>query len=364
MKHYLDYNATAPIRPEVLAVMQSLLALPLNSSSVHASGRRAKAVIEDARRSIAEHISAFANELVFTGSGTEANNWVLRAFSHLPLFVSAIEHSSIYKAAKVIGKTAIIPVDANGVVDVATLEAQLAGQNNFLVSVMLANNETGVIQPIRAIAEIVHAKSGLLHCDAIQALGKIEVNFSDLGCDLMTLSAHKMGGPVGAAALVIRDKLTVPAMLIGGGQELNRRAGTENIAAIGGFAKATELADLDHMKKLRGWLDQMETELPRELVIGASVPRLPNTSCIIMPNVLAETQLISFDLEGIAVSAGSACSSGRIEPSHVLKAMGIEDKMAAGTIRVSGGWGTTDKDIDITGRVWKKLFHSKNIAMQ
>jgi cysteine desulfurase len=367
MKHYLDYNATAPLRPEAIAVMQELLRLPLNASSVHAAGRQAKGIIEDARRVIAECIGAFANEVVFTASGTEANNWALHASEGGPVIVSAIEHSSVLKPARAASHFSLIPVTSDGVIDIGQLERILPRQGPFLVSLMLANNETGVIQPMREAADIVHARGGLLHCDAVQAFGKIPVDFTALGCDLMTISGHKMGGPVGAAALVIRNGLSLAPMITGGGQEQNRRAGTENIAAIAGFAKATMLMDYSHMKNLRGWLDAMEAQVTsasggRAVIFGAGALRLPTTCCIAVPGISSETQLIRFDLEGIATSAGSACSSGRIEPSHVLRAMGAGAEIAGSALRISGGWRTTKEDIKAVAAQWKLLLNGHKAA--
>lgn len=361
IKHYLDYNATTPARPQVLEIMHELQALPLNPSSVHENGRKAKGIVDNARRTIGETVGAFANEIVFVASGTEANNWALRAFPQYKTFLSAIEHSSVLKTAGTLDNPVIIEVTKDGMVDIAAFEKSLP-QEKFLVSVMLANNETGVIQPLQEIAKIVHKRNGLVHCDAVQALGKIPVDFTALGCDLLTISAHKMGGAAGAAALIVKNNLHLSPMLIGGGQELNRRAGTENVTAIAGFAKAVELIDLKALNLLRPWLDRFESEVKKlgGKVIGEDATRLPNTSCITMPNVTAETQLISFDLEGIAVSAGSACSSGRIEPSHVLKAMGLKAQEASTAMRASGGWATTEHDITTLTESWKKLYTRKN----
>jgi cysteine desulfurase len=365
MKHYLDYNATAPVRPEVVAVMRELLPIPLNASSIHAQGRRAKSIIEDARRTIAEIIGTFANEIVFTSSGTEANNWALRSLKSLPLFISGIEHSSVLGTAQAIGMPDILPVTREGIVDMAVCAGLLPQDEPFLVSLMLANNETGVIQPVREMAELVHARGGLLHCDAVQAFGKIPVDFTMLGCDLMTLSAHKMGGLVGAAALVVKNGLTFAPMLTGGAQEMKRRAGTENIAAVAGFAEAAKRIDLAHMQNLRGWHDAMESQIlsashGSAFIFGASAQRLPNTSLIAMPGTPSETQLIRLDLEGIAVSAGSACSSGRIEPSHVLAHMGIDEQSANSVLRISSGWATSKADLDVATEAWKALFLSRS----
>jgi cysteine desulfurase len=349
---YLDYNATAPMRSEVRARMQMLMEMPYNPSSVHGFGREAKKHLEHARSAIAQTIGAFPNEIIFTGSGTEANNLAFRGTKAEHVFVSAIEHSSVLKVRDAVQ----IPVTADGLVDAGKLAGMLADRKASLVSVMLANNETGVIQPIAEIATICKKHGALLHCDAVQALGKIPVDFGLLGVDMLTLSAHKCGGPLGAAALVIKQNLAIEPLLRGGSQELGRRAGTENLAAIAGFAEAVERVDFVQMKTLRGWLDEMEKNIEAAggQVFGKSAPRLPNTSCIAMPGIGNEVQLMDFDLNGFAVSAGSACSSGRIEPSHVLAAMGAGDA-AKYAVRVSGGWQTKQPDISGFLAVWKNL---------
>lgn len=397
--------------------MQEVLAEPANASSVHAYGRRAKKYLEDARKILADAVSAWPNEILFTASGTEANITALRGFPGRRLLVSAVEHSSIIKSSPfgrgqgesgaansvpnkphrshrvpLPGGEGVIRVDSNGILDLAALEALLmAHASPALVSVMLANNETGVIQPVSDIAMLCKKHSALLHCDAVQGFGKIPVDFGALGADMLSVSAHKCGGPVGAAALVVRRDLPFIPLLTGGGQELGRRAGTENVAAIAGFAAAVEAFDFSQMQKLRGWLEEMEKMIasPRReeagrgavdalaekncprprvkpgagsnpppagdgIVLVSSVPRLPNTSCIVMPGVSNEVQLMDFDLKGFAVSAGSACSSGRVEVSHVLLAMGIPKETAACAIRVSAGWNTTEKDITAFTEAWKQ----------
>ncbi len=369
MTIYLDYNATAPVRPEVVDKIKEILADPANPSSVHGYGRAAKKHLEDARRIIANHISCWPDEVIFMGSATEANVTALGSAKGNVL-VSAIEHSSILSSLRGSVATAaiqqkenwiaspaarndVIPVDANGIVKLDALEKLLTEQKPALVSVMLANNEIGVIQPVSEIAQLCKAHGALLHCDAVQGLGKIPVDIGALGVDMLTLSAHKCGGMVGAAALVVR-RGTPFAALFTGGQEGRRRAGTENVAAIAGFAKAIELFDFAHMQKLRGWLDAMENTMQSygAEIFGKSAPRLPNTTCVSMPGVSQETQLMDFDIKGFAVSAGSACSSGRVEPSHVLAAMGASENAARSAIRISGGWKTTEADLISFTRAW------------
>ncbi|MDX2073246.1 MAG: cysteine desulfurase family protein [Alphaproteobacteria bacterium] len=362
MAIYLDYNATAPLRPEVCSRMAELLGAPANPSSAHRFGRAAKKHLEDARKTIAEYISAFPNEIIFTACATEANATALRGMPGRRVLVSAIEHSSVLKEAgdrsRVTDKNFpdtchLIPVTSAGVVNLEVLDRMLEGGPPALVSIMLANNETGIVQPIADAAALCKKHGALLHTDAVQALGKIPLDFTALGADMMTIAAHKMGGPVGVAALVVRQDLSIAPLLTGGGQELRRRAGTENIAAIGGFARAVELMDFAHMQKLRGWLDAMERQLTN---VGATIfpsteyrvpsTRLPNTSCLAIPALTQEVLLMKLDLAGFAVSAGSACSSGRIEPSHVLLAMGVEKALAGSAIRISGGWATTQQEIE------------------
>ncbi len=365
---YLDYNATAPLRPAVRAAMEAVSSRPLNPSSIHAAGRQAKKLLEDARVVIAAALGAFPNEVLFTASGSEANNMVLRGFADRPILVSAIEHASIAKTGALLG-AAVIPVNEDGVVILDALHDRLKALNTpALVSVMLANNETGVIQPIRAIADIVHAHGGLLHCDAVQALGKMPLDWGMLGADMLTISGHKVGGPVGAAALLIRNDLPIRPLITGGGQELGRRAGTENVTAIIGFAalvkEVAHAPEAQEMARLRDWLQtELLSAASDAAVLGAHSPlleeearRLPNTLCISMPGVKNETQLVRFDLEEFAVSAGSACSSGRIEPSHVLLAMGVPKAIAACAIRISMGWNTKESEVKLFAESWKKIY--------
>ncbi len=356
---YLDYNATTPVRPEVIEVMQEVIKTPANPSSVHRWGQRAKKRLEDARRCIAEGLSCFSHEVICTGSGTEANNLALNAFPARRIAISAIEHASVMQANPM---TAKLPVSEHGVIRYDALRAWLRQYDTpALVSVMLANNETGVIQPIASVAEMVHEYGGILHCDAAQAFGKVPVDLGLLGADLLTVSAHKMGGPPGAAALIVRQGIEIVPRSLGGGQESGRRAGTENLAAICGFAKAVELVRKDQWQAgLRFALSMMEARMQEEvpgariLSIGAE-HRLPNTSAIFMPGVPAETQLMHFDLEGIGISAGSACSSGKVTPSHVAQAMGMSEEEAACVIRVSGGWDTKEEEIERFTESWMTL---------
>lgn len=352
---YLDYNATAPVRPQVVERMVEVMQFPANASSAHRYGRQARKTLEDSRAAIAQRLNCWPNEVIFTASGTESNHLALHSQPARRVIVSAVEHSSVLKAAD---NSEAISVDHNGVVALDVLENILsASQQPVLVSVMLANNETGVIQPIAEIARLCRTHGALLHCDAVQGVGKIPVDFTALGVDMLTVSVHKCGGSLGAAALVVRSDLAIQAMLRGGGQELGRRAGTENIAAIAGFALALELAaDLSPMQILSGWVRNFESRCERlgAVVHGKLAERLPNMTNLSMPGVSSEVQLINFDLAGYAVSAGSACSSGRIQPSHVLRAMKIVDEQAFCAIRVSAGWNNTEEDLLKFGEEWTK----------
>jgi len=353
---YLDFNATAPLRPSVLAAMRERESCALNPSSTHKAGRVAKKLLEDSRKTIADALSVFANEILFTGSASEANNMVLRGFDR-PILVSAIEHASILKTASLLGADTI-PVDENGIVNLDILGKKLAALGRpALVSIMIANNETGVIQPMKEIADIVHAHEGLLHTDAVQALGKIPLDFGLLGVDMMTIGAHKVGGPVGIGALILRNDLPIKPLVTGGGQELGRRAGTEDVVKIIGFATLMqEVARCPEAKRLEAMRDALEADLTGGIVFSKGAKRLPNTLQIAMPGVKSETQLMNLDLEGFAVSAGSACSSGRIEPSHVLKAMGVPQETASCAIRVSIGWNTEENELKAFAQAWKNAY--------
>ena len=351
MRTYLDHNATSPLRPAANAAMLAAMDMVGNASSVHAEGRAARKLLDDARETIAGAVGVIAPMVVFTSGGSEANNFAIGGVSVDRILVSAIEHPSVIEAAKATGKPVqFIPVSGDGVVDLVALEAMLPGPK-ALVSIMLANNETGAMQPVAEAADSAHRHGALVHTDAVQAFGKMPVNFGLLGVDLMTVSAHKFGGPMGAGALVVREGIAVQPLVYGGGQELRRRAGTESLAAITGFAAA--VADPDH--QIKGLRDRLESGLEDAVIFSRNAERLPNTTCFAMPGMNAETLLMNFDLDGVAVSSGSACSSGKVAKSHVLAAMGISSDLAGAAIRVSLGWNSTSEDIEHFIAVWRRI---------
>lgn len=367
---YLDYNATAPVRREVIEAVRRRQEVGGNPSSVHALGRAARRAVEEAREQVAALVKARPDQVVFTGGGTESNNLALNGLGARRLAVSAVEHGSVLAVALIGDPDAVIlPVDEAGRVEPASIAEALVGCDRAIfVTVMLANNETGVINPVGEIAEAVHALGGKMHCDAIQAAGKIPVDFADLGVDLMSLSAHKIGGPQGVGALIIGDDTEVTARLVGGGQERGLRAGTENVPGIVGFGVAAEISarSLSAFAELATWRDDLELRLARAaseiFIVGAGAPRLPNTSCLTMPGVAAETQVMAFDLAGVAVSAGAACSSGKIARSHVLEAMGLDNDIAGSAIRVSFGWETDKSELDLLFEAWTELYaRTRNI---
>jgi cysteine desulfurase len=349
---YLDWNATAPLRPAVAAAMNEALALCGNPSSVHRRGREARRCVEAAREAVAALADAAPDAVVFTGGGTEANHLALLGCGRERVLVSAVEHSSVLQAVPGAER---IPVDGDGVVDPTALAALLDGDARpAIVSVMLANNETGIIQPVRDLAAIARARGALFHCDAIQAAGKVPLALAGTGADFLTLSAHKIGGPAGVGALIAGAGVT--PLLRGGGQERNRRAGTENLAGIAGFAAAAAVCEPAEYACVGVLRDRLEAALPDAIVIGAGAPRLPNTSAIAMPGMPAETQIIALDLDGVMVSAGAACSSGKVSRSHVLSAMGLAPDIADTTIRVSLGWSTSEADIAHFIDAWTALY--------
>ena len=361
---YLDWNATAKLRPEAQAAVTAALDVTGNPSSVHGAGRAARRLIEDARDKVAALVGVTARDVVFTSGGTEANMLALSPALGAELLVSAIEHPSVRSGGR-FAAAEDIAVTAAGVVDLAALERQLAGRVRPLASLMLANNETGVIQPVAEVAALVHAAGGLLHVDAVQGPGRIACDFKALGADLMTLSSHKIGGPQGVGALIRRDGLALDPQIKGGGQERGARAGTENVAGIAGFGAAAEAVrqgwtgEANRMAALRDRLEAgIKAVAPKAVIFGHEAVRLPNTTLFSVPGMKAETAVIAFDLEGVAVSSGAACSSGKVSPSHVLAAMGAVPELARGAIRVSLGYATSDEDVGTILKAWEKLSES------
>ncbi len=370
---YFDWNATAPLREAARAALQEALALTGNPSSVHAEGRAARRLVEQAREQVAALVGGRRADVFFTSSGTEANALALSpaietANEKQPrdrLFISAIEHPSVRTGGR-FPRAAVedLPVDTGGRLDLAALAQAASRASRPLVSLMLANNETGVIQPVAEAAAIVHAANGLLHVDAVQAAGRIACDIGALGADLLTLSAHKIGGSKGLGALVrARDDIHFADPLIrGGGQERGVRAGTENVAGIAAFGAAAAAARVRRAKEAAAMLvlrRRLEAGLkaisPQAVIFGEGAERLPNTTLFTVDGMKAETAVIAFDLEGVAVSSGAACSSGRVQPSHVLAAMGVSPAVASGAVRVSLGWATAEADIDRFLGAWRKL---------
>lgn len=358
---YLDYNATAPMLPEVTQAVATAMTYFGNPSSVHAAGRRARAVVEDAREAVAALVNASPQHVIFTSGGTEANALALRGLRQgcAGVLASAIEHPSVLAHVNASDR---IAVDLNGVIDFADLERRLRALDGpALLAVMLANNETGVLQPLARVVALARGYGARIHCDAVQAAGKIKIDMKALDIDSMSLSAHKFGGLKGAGALVIRAGVDLAADMLGGGQERRRRAGTENVPGIAGLGAAAREAPrlLEDMPRVEGMRDDMERivlhSVPQARVFGKDVPRLGNTTCIALPGVSSETQVMRLDLAGVAVSAGSACSSGKISPSHVLLAMGVDPAEAKAAIRVSLGWNTQPDDVMAFIKAWLPL---------
>jgi cysteine desulfurase len=367
-RSYLDYNATAPLRDEVRAAIVDALAMPGNPSSVHAEGRAARRAVEAARAKVAALVGVEPEQVIFTSGATEANALALapRAGEKWHCHVSAVEHPSVLSGGR-FAREAVsrFPVTADGVANLEILAEQLSGSHRTglrpFVSLMAANNETGAIQPVVRACRIVHDAGGILHTDAVQTAGRIALDMQALGADLLSLSAHKIGGPKGVGALVLGDGASVEPLIKGGGQERRRRAGTENVAGIVGFGVAAELAladltKVDEIARLRDELEQGALAIaPDAVVLSARVARLPNTTCLAVPGIKAETLVIGLDLAGVAVSAGSACSSGKVEASHVLGAMGVSDELARGAIRLSLGFASDRHDINSFLRVFGEL---------
>jgi cysteine desulfurase len=364
MPMYLDYNASCPLHPEVAEeVCRAIREEFGNPSSVHAYGQRAKAALDRARAAVAALLGAAPAEVVFTGGGTESDNFAIRGAAESlvsadrrHLVASGIEHEAILNTIKALArrgwKADLVPPTADGVVEPDRLRAVIR-DDTALVSIMHANNETGVVQPITELAAVCHERGALVHTDAVQSAGKIPVDVGALGVDLLSISAHKFGGPKGVGALWVRPGTRLSPLLTGGRQERNRRAGTENVPAIVGLGAAARIG-LEKLegerRRLTDLRDRMERAIvdtvPGSVVNGGNAPRVPNTSNIAFDRVEAESLLIALDLEGIAVSTGSACSSGTMDPSHVLMAMGLPPERVQGSIRFSLGAGTTGQEID------------------
>jgi len=366
---YLDYNASSHIRPEVISFMGEVMAEGGNPSSVHGRGRKARTRVEDARAQVAAMVNALPAEVVFTGSGTEATdlalNGVAPANGITDLVVCAVEHPASHGAAKQSGlPIRYLPVTNDGTIDLAAAEKIFddlsTAERKAMVTVMRANNETGALQPVQQISQMVRDRElGLVHCDAVQSAGKIPVDIVLLGADIMSLSAHKIGGPQGVGALILREGVAMSPRMCGGGQEMGRRSGTENVAGIAGFGLAAKIAhqDLGKFATLATHRDRLEAAL-REIsnaavIFGDKAERLPNTCCFAMPGVPAETALMLLDLGGLEVSSGSACSSGKVANNHVLSAMGVEDALMMGALRVSFGWGSEAAHVDRFLEVWR-----------
>ncbi|MDP2700141.1 cysteine desulfurase family protein [Thalassospira sp.] len=357
---YLDYNASAPLSLPAREAMLAAMDVAGNPSSVHGQGRAARKIVDQARRGIADAIGGDPERVIFTSGGTEANNLALNGLENVTVLTSAIEHPAVIEARPDARR---IPVNADGVLDLGALEDMLrqcadAGEK-VLVSVMLANNETGVIQPVAQMALLAREYGAKTHCDAVQALGRVPVDMGRLLVDMISVSAHKIGGPKGVGALAIAPGVMLVPQIRGGGQEKYRRGGTENVIGIAGFAAA--VAQIDHnlglMPGVAARRDRMEDELatlaPELVIAGKTAERLANTSCLILPDLPGETQVMTMDLDGIAVSSGSACSSGKVRESHVLKEMGV---LAPGSaLRVSLGTETSDDEIDTFIRVWSRM---------
>ena len=373
---YMDHNATVPVRPEAAAAVARALTLAGNPSSVHYEGRAAHALIEEARTSVAALVNAKPEEVIFTSGGTEAANLAIHvaktSFGVERLVISAVEHDCIRASAAASGLTIdVIPVSPNGVIDIEALETLLGRPGKALVAVMFANNETGVIQPVDKVAKAVRSHGAIFLTDTIQAIGRINVDFRKLDADMLLISGHKFGAPQGTGALVLREGLAVDPLLRGGGQEKRRRAGTENVPGIAGLGVAARLASEPHDEVLAGikaLRDDLEWKLrevtPDVAIFGHDAERLPNTTLFAAPGLDASTLLMTLDLDGIAVSSGSACSSGKVARSHVLAAMGVDDALAKAAVRISLGAENTGDEIDRLVMSWARVWHRAQDKIQ
>jgi cysteine desulfurase len=382
--HYCDHNATSPLRPQSRDAIAHALTIGGNPSSVHAAGRAAQAVVEEARELVAKLVGAKAAQVIFTSGATESNSLALAAAIEgallegekpvriTRLFVSAIEHSSVLKAAhRLVERTAglrleILPVTLDGVLDTEALRVALReGKGRTLVAVMAANNETGVIQPVAEISRLCREAGALLLLDAVTAAGKMDLDFAL--CDYMSVSAHKLGGAQGSGALIVAEGVPFAPQLVGGGQQKGLRAGTENLSGIAGFGAAAKAVanDGEERGRIKAVRDHFEKSLkaaiPNAVIFGENVSRLPSTSNVALPGLSGENIVIALDLDGVLVSSGSSCSSGKITPSHVLSAMGVDTALAGASLRVSFGWNSTLEDADA---VVASLVRLNNRALQ
>lgn len=355
---YLDYNASAPAKPRVLEAMFDVLKETGNASSIHFYGRNARKHVEAARLQLARALDVGPQQIVFNSGATEGNNTIIKGFAGKRILVSAIEHPSILESGVAVEQ---IAVTRDGIIDLESFEQQISkGEAPSLISIMLVNNETGVIQPVAEAAAIAKRYGALVHTDAVQALGRIPFTRESLGVDFITLSSHKIGGPQGAGAICFAAKAPLPKLMHGGGQERRQRAGTENVAAIAGFGLAADLAisEMPSFQALSSLRDKLETQLLQKsdvTIYGQKTARVSNTTSFSLTDAPSETQLMNYDLSGVCVSSGSACSSGTIKPSHVLLAMGASEEDAKCAIRVSLGWNSTEKDIEKFLEAWNKI---------
>ncbi|MBF0358890.1 MAG: cysteine desulfurase [Magnetococcales bacterium] len=365
---YLDHNATSPVRLEVIdGLIPYFRDFSGNPSSVHGAGRGARKGLDEARRSVAKLVDVHASQVIFTSGGTEANNMALMGVASQfdfkgHIVTSSIEHPSVLQMCDLLESRGVavtkIAVDSNGVVDLKALSAALTPET-FLVSIMHANNETGVVQPVAEIAKICRSAKVLFHSDTVQSVAKLPLTLAGTGADMISISAHKFGGPKGVGALVVDNHLNLPGMLLGGGQERGRRAGTENIPGIVGFGIAADLVAAEQGElagKLLALRNQLESKLSKALseliVFGDKVERLPNTTAFAVSGLDGETLVMHMDMAGFAISAGSACGSGRTKASHVLVAMGYEGAVGQSAVRISLGRDSASEEVDLFVRAF------------
>ncbi len=364
---YLDYNATTPLRPEAWGIMRDILdtSHAYNASSIHHFGRKARKYIEDARVQVAKLVNADANQVIFNSGATEGNNTILLHFAKTypddTILIADGQHPSIMKSLAILDNIKTIPIDKGGIVNIKELETLLSNNKISLVSCSYASSETGSIQNVSELSDLTHKHGALLHCDATGAAGKIPLNIKESNIDFLTISSHKIGGPQGVGALIIGICGQSPALLFGGGQEKHMRAGTQNVAGIAGFGAASQAAleSLNEYQKLgllRTKLESKLKELSPDIIIHCKdIKRIPNTSFFSSPSINAQNILMALDLEGIAISSGSACSSGSVKPSRVLTAMGLDEKTASNSLRISMGWATKESDIKTFLSEWEKI---------